>query len=171
MTNTELISTAAVAISLLGVIWQYFGGILAIRKDMALAATTNLEAHAKMEREMRDMITAHGLQLAKAETKMELFWNAVGASVKSLIKQPIHFEKDELMDKLMDRPDLISKPELNRLKVILNDELVELQHAKNNSSLAYSLAIAYIDQILFDMNCPTIPHSTTPNSSSVPSGG
>ena len=120
MTNTELISSAAVAISLLGVIWQYFGGILAIRKDMALATTSNLEAHAKIEREMRDLITAQGLQLAKAETKMELFWNAIGASVKSLIKQPIHFEKDELMDKLMDRPDLITKPELNRLKVILN---------------------------------------------------
>lgn len=170
MTNTELISSAAVAISLLGVIWQYFGGILAIRKDMALATTSNLEAHAKIEREMRDLITAQGLQLAKAETKMELFWNAIGASVKSLIKQPIHFEKDELMDKLMDRPDLITKPELNRLKVILNEELVELQRAKNNSSLAYSLALAYIDQILYDMNC-IIPPVITSNNSSCSSGG
>lgn len=171
MTNTELISIAAVVISLLGVIWQYFGGILAIRRDMASSATTNLEAHAKMEREMRDMITSQALQLAKAETKMELFWNAVGGSVKSLIKQPIHLEKDQLMDKLMDCPDTISKPELNRLKDILNEELVELQHAKNNSSLAYSLAIAYIDQILFDMNYSDASHNTNPTSSSVLSGG
>jgi len=150
MTNTEMFSGAAIAISLLSVIWQYFGGILAIRKDMSAAATTNLEAHSKIDREMRELINAQGLQLAKAETKMELFWNAVGASVKSLIKQPIHFEKDELMDKLMDRPDLITKPELYRLKTILNEELIDLQQSKNNTSLAYALALAYIDQILYD---------------------
>lgn len=148
--NAVLISIVAVAISFLGVLWQYFGGILSVKKDINLLETVNLEAHSKIEREMREVIMLQGLQIAKMETKMELFWGAVGTSVKSLIKQPIHFEKDELMDKLIDHPELITPDEIYRLKEILNDELIELQNTKNNSSIAYSLALAYADQVLLD---------------------
>ena len=164
MIEPQYIAMGALSISILGVAWQYFGGILSIRKDMSTAAEKNTEAHTKIDRELRDVLKEHSdrisdmlnvqaLKINSAETKMELFWNAVGASVKSLIKQPIHFEKDQLMDKLMEHPKPeISKSELYRLKDILNDELVGLQEVKDNKSLAYALALAYIEQILYDMN-------------------
>ena len=85
---------------------------------------------------------------------MELFWDAVGASVSKLIKQPIHFRKDELMDKLM--PENLSQlpensiDELLELKIILKDELITLQELKDPKSLAYALAIAFINQTLYD---------------------
>ena len=82
---------------------------------------------------------------------MELFWNAVGGVMSSLIKQPIHFRKDELMDKLVgDKLPGSSTDELLELRIILEDELVTLREIKDPKSLAYALALAYIDQILYD---------------------
>lgn len=117
-------------------VWTYFGVILSMRKefDSTIAEINN--------------------RLVRMETKMELFWNAVVASVSSLIKQPIHFRKDELMDKLIPEnlPHLPENTveELLELKHILKDELVTLRELKDPKSLAYGLAIAYIDQILYD---------------------
>lgn len=130
-------------VSLIGIIWQYFGWIIGIRKDMGTMAL--------------DWKTEYGAQesrLSRVEVKMELFWNAVGDVVKNLIKQPTHLRKDVLMDKLLDKRDSnISNMELVELKTILNSELPELKKQKSSQSLAYALALAYIDQILYDRDC------------------
>jgi hypothetical protein len=89
-------------------------------------------------------------RLTKSETKMELFWKSVGGVVSTIIKQPIHFEKDELMDKLTGKRDTMSSKELYRLREILTDEIGEFTAVKDPKAMAYALALAYIEQILFD---------------------
>ena len=62
--------------------------------------------------------------------------------------------KDELMDKLLDKRETsMSNLELVELKTILHCELPELKVQKSEKSLAYALALAYIDQILYDRDC------------------
>lgn len=144
----------AAVIALIGMVWQYFIVISGVRKDITDLATA-LRAEAVTScKGITDSLSDQGNRLTRMETKMELFWNAIGQSMSSLIKQPIHFRKDELMDKLVPEnlPHLPENTveELLELKGILKDELVTLREIKDPKSLAYSLAIAYIDQILFD---------------------
>jgi hypothetical protein len=105
-------------------------------------------------KEVNDKSSAQESRISRLEVKMELFWNSVGDVVKNLIKQPTHLRKDELMDKLLDKRDTnISNIELVELKTILYSELPELKLQKSSQSLAYALALAYIDQILYDRDC------------------
>jgi len=147
-------TVVAAAIALLGMIWQYFIVISGVKKDITDLATALRAEAVVSNKSLVDILTDQGNRLTRMETKMELFWNAVGQSMLSLIKQPIHFRKDELMDKLVPEklpflPENTVK-ELLELKHILKDELVTLREIKDPKSLAYSLALAYIDQILYD---------------------
>jgi CheY-like chemotaxis protein len=161
MNVSEVISIASISIAVLSVVWQYFGGILSLRKEMEKDCLGNLEAHAKLDRELRELILNQALKINSAETKMELFWNAIGSSIKDLIKQPIHIEKDTLMDKLMDNPKTITNQEIYRLKAILIPELTELKLSKNPSCIAYAFTLAYIEQLLFDRAHIELPSTIT----------
>jgi hypothetical protein len=74
--------------------------------------------------------------------------------MSNIIKQPIHYRKDELMDKLAPGHEKelqkATVEELMELKIILKEELITLQELKEPKGLAYALAIAYIDQVLYD---------------------
>lgn len=141
----------ALIVSLIGIIWQYFGWVLSIRKDMGTMALDWKTECGVLVKEVNDKSNAQESRLSRVEVKMELFWNAVGDVVKNLIKQPTHLRKDELMDKLLDKRDTnISNIELVELKSLLHSELPELKIQKSSQSLAYALALAYIDQILYD---------------------
>ena len=166
----------AAVVSILAVIWQYFVVISSLKKEQTDATAalraeavsankgivdqiTNLATSLRAEavecnKEVMDLLIVQGNRLTTMETKMELFWNAVGGVMSSLIKQPIHFRKDKLMDKLvLENLPLLpeaSIEELLELKMILKDELVTLREIKDPKSLAYALALAYIDQILLD---------------------
>jgi hypothetical protein len=144
----------AIIIALLGIMCQYFISMMAIQQKMAVASLDNEKAHSKLKEEVCALITAEGLKIKRAETQMELFWNAVGGAVSDLIKQPIHFRKDELMDKLFPVNGRISEvsimptEELFELKTILQSEISDLKKNKDSKSLAHALALAYIDQTL-----------------------
>lgn len=155
MTDTAtIISIGAVSISALGMIWTYFGGILSIRKELYESIEKVKTEYGNTNKSLTDVLMQQSSKITRLETKMDLFWNAIGGSVSSLIKQPIHFKKDALMDKLI--PANISRlpettvEELYELKAILNDDLITLREIKDPKCIAYSLAIAYIDQILYD---------------------
>jgi hypothetical protein len=155
----------AATLALIGMVCQYFVVISSLRKDNTDLATnlrkditdlaTNLRAESvNTTKGISEILEVQGTRLTRMETKMELFWNAIGTSMANLIKQPTHFRKDELMDKLIPK-NLPHLPESNidelvELKLILKDELITLQEIKDPKSIAYSLAIAYIDQILYD---------------------
>jgi hypothetical protein len=155
---------AAVA-ALLAVAWTYFSVIGSLKDDLAsVAAAIRKELNDASDKLRKEFIDSHkeilngqtdqGNRLVRMETKMEVFWGYVGTAMSSLIKQPIHFRKDELMDKLV--PDQLphlpenTVDELLELKEILKDELVTLRQVKDPKTLAYALALAYIDQILYD---------------------
>jgi hypothetical protein len=155
MTDTAtIISIGAVSISALGMIWTYFGGILSIRKELYESIEKVKTEYGNTNKSLTDVLMQQSSKITRLETKMDLFWNAIGGSVLSLIKQPIHFKKDQLMDKLipenLPRLPETTVEELYELKAILNDELITLREIKDPKSLAYGLAIAYIDQILYD---------------------
>lgn len=144
----------ALLVSIIGIIWQYFGWIIGVRKDMGTMALGWKTECGVLVKDVSDKLTNQDSRLSRLEVKMELFWNAVGDVVKNLIKQPTHLRKDELMDKLLDKRDTnISNVELVELKSILHAELPELKIQKSSQSLAYALALAYIDQILYDRDC------------------
>jgi len=149
--TSTIIAGAACIISGLGMVWTYFGGILSIRKETIAAIDSAKEAMDKNYKSLGSELVKQGNRITTMETKMELFWNAVGGVMSSLIKQPIHFRKDELMDKLVgDKLPGSSTDELLELRIILEDELVTLREIKDPKSLVYALALAYIDQILYD---------------------
>jgi hypothetical protein len=92
-------------------------------------------------------------RISKQEMKMDLFWGAVQETVKDMIKQPIHFRKDELLDKF---PNLGSE-EIHELKDTLQLEKREmlskiklLEPEKKAYLLAIALMLARIDSVLID---------------------
>jgi hypothetical protein len=148
------IGIVALGVSILGLALHYFGWVLSIRKDMGTMSLDWKTECGVLVKDVNDKSNAQDTRISRLETKMELFWNAVGDVIKNMIKQPTHFRKDELMDKLLDKRDSnISNMELVELKTILHSELPELKIQKSSQSLAYALALAYIDQILYDRGC------------------
>lgn len=87
--------------------------------------------------------------------KIEIFWTAIMPSIKSIIKQPVHSRKDELVDKF---PNL-SDDELCELRDILQGEMEQLKQTPptkegdlNPKMLAYALMTARINTALYDNN-------------------
>ncbi len=157
----------ALIVSILTLLYHYFGWVLRTRKeqsDMEIRLGDKINNEIKtcpLRLDIKDIenkLDAHLIRnetrLSRIETKMELFWNQVGEALKAMIKQPTHFRKDELMDKLLgERIPKMTIEELYELKGILKKELPLLSEVKSEKSLAYSLALAYIDQVLFDKDC------------------
>ena len=153
----------ALLVSILTLVYHYFGWVLSSRKEMSdleIKFGDRISAEIKtcpLKLEIKsasDKLEEISERLVRVETKMELFWNQVGGAVKAMIKQPIHFKKDELMDKLLEeRKPKIRIEELYELKSLLKEELPALIEVKSEKCLAYALALAYIDQILYDRNC------------------
>ena len=147
----SLVAWIALAISIVTLLLHYFGGVVTVRKEIVNSEKSILDIISSCKANKNDIINKIENRLTQNETKMELFWNAMGGVMLNLIKQPIHIEKDDLMDKLVDHPKEITREELNKLKVILDEELVELKVSKDPKVIAHALAVAYIDQIIYDM--------------------
>jgi hypothetical protein len=143
MDTPIMISIATLVLTSAGMIWTYFYGISKVKKELSVDIN-----------ELWKLSTEQGTRLTRLETKADIFWANISSSVSQMIKQPIHYRKDELMDKLVPGHEkqlkVATVEELLELKVILKEELTSLQEMKEPKSLAYALAIAYIDQILYD---------------------
>ena len=120
-----IIAIAAMIISLSGFLWTVFG------------AFGDLKG-----------------RVISLETKMELFWGSVQKSMGALIKQPIHFRKDELIDRFGDKNTNLSVAELCELRDILKDEMKDLEKCKNEKVLAYALYLARVEQELWERAKP-----------------
>jgi chromosome segregation ATPase len=92
-------------------------------------------------------------RLSKQEMKIDLFWGAVQETVKNMIKQPIHFRKDELLDRF---PNLVYdemcelRETLTAEKTDLIGRMKELSGDKKAYLLALALMLARIDSVLID---------------------
>lgn len=131
MKFVEFIAVVALLVSVAGLLWQHFGVVLKLKGEISC---------------IREDL---GSRISKVETKVELFWGALGEVVKSMVQQPIHFRKDELMDKL-DDPEKISTGELVELKGMLTCELRDLTERKDLKAIFYGLALYKVGLILVD---------------------
>jgi len=183
LTTPEIISGAALLLAILSALWQRFGVILDIKKDQASMAlnfqkdlsecrvlcvgnlsTTKDNVLTRISNEVNNLYEQLGktsvqlvladTRITKQEMKMDLFWGAVQETVKDMIKQPIHFRKDDLLDKF---PNL-KYEEMFELKTTLQIEKTEmllnvksLSSAKKTYLLALALMLAGIDSRLIDM--------------------
>jgi len=80
-------------------------------------------------------------RLTKIETKTELWWNTVADQMKQLVQQPIHYRKDDLLDRFPN----ISNSELNELKEILIFEIKDLKERKDPIAAAYAIWRARVE--------------------------
>jgi hypothetical protein len=85
-------------------------------------------------------------RLAALETKMEIFWKAVGNHVSEMLKSyPTNIEKDILLEKLATKE--ITLEEAYKLKTIVKGEMQKAE----NERLAYILLLAGIDVVIYEI--------------------
>ena len=140
MKTELLLSLISLAIVIFGLLYNYFGVILKLREKIAEIVKHIGEANTKYE-----------ARFVALETKMELFWGAVGKVVIDMVKQPIHIEKDGLLDRLKSND--INGEELQKLKFMIEDEVIELKERKDAKAIAYVLILAMIDQKIWEKGC------------------
>jgi hypothetical protein len=80
-------------------------------------------------------------RLTRLETKTELWWNTVADQVKGVLQQPIHFRKDDLLDRF----PCISNQELVELKDIIISEITELKKTKDPKVASYAIWKARVE--------------------------
>ena len=182
-TTAEIISGVALILAILSAVWQRFGVILDIKKDqssMALSfqkelsdckanCTGNLSVTkdnvlSQISNEVNNLyghfdklssqLVLADTRITRQEMKMDLFWGAVQETVKDMIKQPIHFRKDELLDRF---PNL-KLEEMFELRRTLQSEKTELlsnvkllSSSKKTYLIALALMLAGVDSRLIDM--------------------
>jgi hypothetical protein len=85
-------------------------------------------------------------RLTALETKMEIFWKAVGNHVAEMLKSyPTNIEKDILLEKLSTKE--ITLEEAYKLKTIVKGEMQKAA----NERLAYILLLAGIDVVIYEI--------------------
>lgn len=119
----EILPFLAIGISVSGLLLQYF----------------------KVVGDMKSQFFALDSRVAKLETKTELFWNAVGAGVTSMLKHPHEGELDGLLDKFRDNS--LNLGEARMLKSML------MKQASDRSAeyIAVILVLARLEQVIFDL--------------------
>lgn len=99
-------------------------------------------------------------RLTKLETQMEPLWGSGGLMMKAmgaLIKQPIHYRKDDLIDRFLSDPKCLSLDEVQELRCILEEEAPELEKAKNPRIIAYAYYRGLMDREIRErLNPPKI---------------
>lgn len=125
--DMNLIPIVAAFISILGLVYMYFGVIFGIKEQMA-----------KM-----------GERQARLEVKADLFWKTIEDNVVKLLKTyPSNVPKDVLLD-MMVRGEL-SLENARLLRTILIEE--NKNTIKNpQDPLAYALVLGRVEQIILEM--------------------
>jgi len=146
-----VIPIGSALIALLGLVLMYFGAILKIKDKISDVAKECSESIACIKKDVLGQGTKYEARFVALETKMELFWGAVGKVVIDMVKQPIHLEKDALLDRL--KSNSINGDELIKLKYMIEDEVIELKERKDSKAIAYVLILAMIDQKIWEKGC------------------
>ena len=146
-----ILSLISLSIVVFGLMYNYWGVILKLKDKIAETAKGYTDAVARIEKDFTDQSKLYEARFVALETKMELFWGAVGKVVIDMVKQPIHIEKDGLLDRLKSND--INGEELQKLKFMIEDEVIELKERKDSKAIAYVLILAMIDQKIWEKGC------------------
>lgn len=156
MSMESWIAIGSGLIAFLGFIFLYFKPISEIKEKIGKLNGIDFQSYLTrlivLENKMGNVdFLDMSMRMVAIETKMSLFWDAVGGVVKDIIKQPIHFRLDELLEKF---PNL-TEEEMCELKDILINGMPDLREKKDPKALAYALMLARIDSELYDrkQNC------------------
>jgi hypothetical protein len=85
-------------------------------------------------------------RITRLETKVELFWSSIEKSVAPMLKSyPTNVEKDILLDKMTLGE--LSLDEAYHLRTILMEEA----KIERDKAIAYALALARLEQIIYDL--------------------
>ena len=147
-----ILSLVGAGVALLGLAATYFGVIGKVVERL-VAVETLLSNHLRETSGIMGRIASIETKLADVNlsqlaTRMDIFWSAVEPVLRSIIKQPIHFRKDDLIDRF---PHL-TEEELCELRDILKNEMGELTTSKDPKALAYALMLARVDTVLHENN-------------------
>jgi uncharacterized protein YoxC len=180
MTTPEIISGAALVVSIGVAAWQRFGVILNLQKqigDLKFSTVTQITGQIATVTSQLANLTAQvsslttqvsslttrvdslitqvaGLdsRLSKQEAKVDLFWGAVQEAVKNMIKQPVHFRKDDLLDRFPNITHEIF--ELRDILMAEKTEMITNVKSLTGDQKAYLLALvlmlARVDSVLLD---------------------
>jgi hypothetical protein len=168
----SIVAILSFLVALGGFLFTYFGYILRQQKAMSdqkfelITIFTNktddlkkefYDEHNKITTELKDKFTGFENQviarLVAVETKTALFWKVVEDGVIDMIKQPIHVEKDTLLEAFKADNKNISGDNLAKLKFMLEDELAELKIKKDPKVMYYVIMLARIEQVMYDKQC------------------
>lgn len=123
MDTGTFISFLALAGTAVGLLYQHFGVVVAIREQIAVT---------------RERLTA-------VETKTDLFWRVVETTIPKMLKSyPTHLDKDVLLDKFSRRE--LDYEEAARLRTILLCEMETVE--PNPNTIAYVLVLSRLEQII-----------------------
>lgn len=119
--NVEIIvSICAVVLCAAGLTFQHFGVLSSIKE-----------------------------RLTAVETKVSLFWQAVGVKVADMLKSPTNLRKDELLDKVKNGN--MTMAEAIELKGILEKEFRD-KDLDSGLSVAYVCMIGHLELKIYEIN-------------------
>jgi len=141
-----IIGGLMVLLGLVGFLWTYFGPILDLKEKVGKVSGYNcqsiIDRVGSLETKMgTTSLTDISNRLVAVETKMSLYWDAVGDVIKDIIHHPDSPRKDYLSDKF---PNL-TEEEICELRDILISEKKELMAngaARDPHTRAYVLAVS-----------------------------
>lgn len=112
MTLELVLSIIAISTTLISMLWTHFKVLLGIER-----------------------------RLVSIETKTDLWWDVMADQARKIIKQPIHFRKDDLLDRFPKLND----DELLELKDIIDTEKHDLEPSKDPKLISYAIWTARIE--------------------------
>ena len=136
MNSNLIIAIIGVGIAFGGFLFTYFGWIAGLYK-----AVGKLSGQIAILDKV-DVIKL-SQNVAAIEASLDSFWKMMDGPMRSLIKQPTHYRKDDLVDRF---PNLNAE-EMEELKCILQLEMIELRDQKDPKVLAFALMLARIDTV------------------------
>ena len=155
MSLSVIISLCAIFLTLISLVFTYFGWIKDFGEKLAgLVSTMSGLDFKDLARRLGNLevglarieTNLGGHNISDMSAKLDLFWIAMEPAIKEIIKQPIHFRKDNLLDRFPNLDDT----EMCELRSILQDEMVDLKVRKDPKVLAYALMTARVDSVMYD---------------------
>jgi hypothetical protein len=155
MSLSVVLSISALFLTLVSLVFTYFGWIVDIKEKLAgLISTMSNSDFKDIVKRLCNIEVAvarietsiGGHSISDMAAKLDLFWTAMEPAVKTIIHDPTHYKKDDLIDRFPSLND----DELYELRNILTDEMVELKLNKSEKIFAYAFMVARVDSVLYD---------------------
>jgi dsDNA-specific endonuclease/ATPase MutS2 len=146
---SSMIAIGSLVVAILGFLWARFKEGADLRERIAKLEQSQTDSAAIRQKlkDLDDKAVIISDRLARLETKIELFWNAMTDNAINALHHPMETRSDQLLDKLKQRSITLS--EMQELKELLCSR-IESKTAKNKDGEVFWAAfmIARLDTLL-----------------------